>query len=246
MDQHTWRHYSAMRPDELAEMVKTSPTVYWPLGLLEHHGWHLPVGFDGIKADRLCERIALLTGGVILPVMWWGGVGGHGDFLWTLYQSESAARDIVVNTAERLIAFGFRNLVFMMGHYPWESIVGAQLDSLQSRYPRTLILWGTEATIGRPDLFLPGDHAAREETSYGLSLLPELVDMSALASGHDNEAWPSAKPVMLDKRYPGVQYDPADPLFAQMGEDARTATAERGEAAITRLIDILAQRILAH
>lgn len=246
MDQHSWRHYSELRPDELAEIVKTTPTAYWPLGLLEHHGWHLPVGFDGIKAERLCERLAQRTGGVVLPVMWWGGAGGHGDFLWTLYQSEDAARDIVINTTERLITFGFRNIVLLMGHYPWEGIAGKPLDALQSRYPQALILWGTEATIGRPDLYLPGDHAAREETSYGLSLLPDLVKMTALTTGRDESAWPYATPVAPDKRYPGVRYDPADPLFAQMGEDARTATAERGEAAISHLVDVLAQRILTH
>ena len=53
---------------------------YWPLGLLEHHGWALPVGYDGIKADRICQRLADHTGGVILPTMWWGGGGGHGAF----------------------------------------------------------------------------------------------------------------------------------------------------------------------
>jgi creatinine amidohydrolase len=241
-----WERYEQLRPDELAELVRTAPIAYWPLGLLEHHGWQLPVGFDGIKADRVCTRLAEQTGGVVLPVMWWGGVGGHGDFMWTFYQPEEAARAIVVNTVERLMLYGFRAIVLLMGHYPWEQIVGKQLDDIQQSHPETLILWGTEASIGRPEVLLPGDHAAREETSYGLALLPEYVDMSAMRPGHDMTAWPTGKVIPANQQYPAVRYDPADPLFAQMGEDARTATAQRGEAAINRLIAHLAARISAY
>ena len=84
----TWRRYQELRPDELAECIKATPIAFWPLGLIEHHGWHLPVGYDGLKAERICVRIAEHTGGVILPTMWWGANGGHGDFLWTHYQPE--------------------------------------------------------------------------------------------------------------------------------------------------------------
>ncbi len=243
---HPWYRYETLRPDALAEVVRQSPVAYWPLGLLEHHGWQLPVGFDGLKAARICERLAAHTGGVVLPVMWWGGVGGHGDFLWTLYQPEAAARSIVITTVERLIAFGFRAIVLLMGHYPWEHIAGPQLDEMQGRHPGVLIVWGTEASIGRPELILPGDHAAREETSYGLALLPEYVDMAAMKPGRDEHAWPMGKSVRPDQRYPGVCYDPADPLFAQMGEDARLATAERGGQAMDRLVEVISRRVIVH
>jgi creatinine amidohydrolase len=240
---HPWYRYEQLRPDQLAEVIRANPIAYWPLGLLEHHGWQLPVGFDGIKAERICERLAQRTGGVVLPVMWWGGAGGHSDFLWTFYQSEDAARSIVLNTVSHLITFGFRVIVLLMGHYPWEQIAGSQLDALQERHGDILILWGTEASIGRPDLLLPGDHAAREETSYGLALLPENVDMAAMRPGHDAQAWPDRKPVPVGSYYPGVHYDPDDALFAQMGEDARLATAERGEQAINKLVQVLVRRI---
>jgi creatinine amidohydrolase len=246
MTQHAWYAYETLRPDQLADVVRSNPVVYWPLGLLEHHSWQLPVGFDGIKAQRFCQRVAANTGGVILPVMWWGGQGGHSDFLWTFYQSEEAARSIVVNTVEHLITYGFRAIVLLMGHYPWEQIAGAQLDSIQAQHPEVLILWGSEASIGRPDHRIPGDHASREETSYGLALLPELVDMSAMRPGRDASAWPKGVAVQDTQQYPGLHYDPADPLFAQYGEDARLATLERGESALGPLVDYLAQRVNRH
>jgi creatinine amidohydrolase len=234
-----WKRYHELRPDQLAECLKSTPIAFLPLGLIEHHGWHLPVGYDGIKAERICVRIAENTGGVILPTMWWGANGGHGDFLWTHYQSEDAAAAILVTTTQQLIKFGFRAIVLLAGHYPWQGILAKHIPPIQEANPETLILWGTEVSIASDALKLRGDHAAREETSYGLSLFPELIDMTALRSGRDASVWPNGEPPPVDKQHPGVCFDPNDPLFGQMGEDARTASAERGEEGIVALVSHL-------
>jgi creatinine amidohydrolase len=231
-----WGRYEELRPDRLQEIVREAPVVYWPLGLLENHGWHLPVGFDGLKAQRLCERRAARTGGVVLPVMWWGGEGGHGPFKWTLYQPMEAPEAIVRNTLERLIACGLRAFVLLAGHYPWRSVLGKVLPALTERHPDLLFLGGTEMELGGPDARLPGDHAARWETAYGLALLPEFVDLGALTPGHTaDDAWSADGPPPEGERHPGVNFDPAEPLFAQMGEDARTASAEEAERHLARL-----------
>jgi creatinine amidohydrolase len=230
----------------LAEVVDAAPVVYWPLGLIEHHGWQLPLGLDGLKAEGICVRAAERTGGVLLPTMWWGGGGGHGDFGWTLYQPQDAAGAILARTLERLIAFGFRAIVLLAGHYPWMSQLQQHVPPLQEAHPDVLLLWGTEMSI-LPEVTLPGDHAAREETSYGLALFPEWVDLGAMRPGRDPaRAWPEGRPPPVETWHPGVCFDAADPLFAQMGEDARTASAERGEHGILRLVAALAARIDAH
>ncbi|HIG17177.1 MAG TPA: hypothetical protein EYQ31_07730, partial [Candidatus Handelsmanbacteria bacterium] len=68
----------------------------------------MPIGYDGLKADRICQRLARQTGGVILPTMWWGGGGGHGDFRWTHYQSQEATAAILDSTVRQLFLSGFR------------------------------------------------------------------------------------------------------------------------------------------
>jgi creatinine amidohydrolase len=241
-----WYRYPELRPDQLAEIVAQTPVAYWPLGLLEHHGWHLPVGLDGLKAEGICARIAERTGGVLLPTMWWGALGGHGDFMWTHYQPEQAAEEILASTVEQLVAYGFRAIVLFAGHYPWQTLLDRRLPALCEAHPEVLLLWGTEMNIGGDEVRLPGDHAAREEASYGLALFPQWVDLDALRPGRDDGAWPSGRPPPVETRHPGVSFDPGDPLFAQLGEDARTASAERGEAAIARLVEHLAQKIAKH
>jgi len=241
-----WGRYQELRPDQLAAIVDAAPVALWPLGLLEHHGWHLPLGLDGLKAERICARIAARTGGILLPTMWWGGGGGHGEFMWTMYQPPEAAGAILARTVERLIAFHFRAIVLLAGHYPWRSLLNREIPPMEQAHPEVFFLYGTEMDIAR-ELSLPGDHAAREETSYGLALFPELVDLEALRPGHDPAAsWPAEGPPPAETQHPGVCFDAADPLFAQMGVDARTATAERGEEAVARLVDRLASQILHH
>jgi len=242
---HKWHRYPELRPDQLAEIVRNTPVAYWPLGLLEHHGWHLPVGLDGLKAEGICIRMAERTGGVLLPTMWWGARGGHGDFLWTHYQSEEAAEEILARTVEQLITFGFRAVVLLAGHYPWTALLDRRMPALRQKYLETLLLWGTEMDIAG-EVRLPGDHAAREETSYGLALFPQWVDLDALHPGRDRSAWPQGKAPPVDERHPGVCFDPNNACFAQMGEDARTASAQRGEAGIARLVECLAQAINDH
>jgi creatinine amidohydrolase len=240
-----WRRYPELRPDQLAELVANAPVAYWPLGLLEHHGWHLPVGLDGLKAEQICVRIAERTGGVLLPTMWWGARGGHGDFLWTHYQSESAAETILVRTVEQLISYGFRVVVLLAGHYPWTALLDRAMPALQGAHPEVMLIWGTEMDIV-PGVRLPGDHAARAESSYGLALFPQWVDLDALQPGRDRSAWPGGNAPPVESQHPGVCFDPSSARFAQMGEDARTASAERGEAAITTLVEAIAQTIDKH
>jgi creatinine amidohydrolase len=245
MSRPEWQRYEQLRPEALAELVDRHPVAYWPLGLLEHHGWHLPVGYDGLKADRICQRLAEGTGGVLLPVMWWGGGGGHDVFRWTHYQTPEATAAIFETTVRQLFDFGFRVVVLLAGHYPWQSILDTHVPSLAEAHPEGLILAGTEVSIA-PDLGLQGDHAAREETSLGLALFPDLVDLGALRPGRgDDGVWPASGPPPPEARHPRVEFDPAQPLFAQLGEDAREATAARGARGLERLVAHLTGRINA-
>lgn len=240
-----WRRYEELRPDQLGAAVAEAPVCYWPLGLIEHHSWQLPVGFDGLKAERMCIRMAERTGGVMLPVMWWGGGGGHGRFKWTFYQEESAARSVLATTTAKLIDYGFRAIVLLAGHYPWQSLFDV-VEPSGAAHPDVLIVKGTEMDIAGPEVKAPGDHAARAETSYGLALLAEFVDVAACRPGRGPESWPGGSKPEFANPDPRVDYDPASPTFAQWGDDPRKATAEEAEPYIERIVAAVTAKIAAH
>ena len=241
-----WGKFEELRPDQLEDIVAKNPVVYWPLGLIEHHGWALPVGFDGVKAQRYCERLASKSGGAVLPVMWWGSGGGHQDFKWTFYQDREAGTIILKDTVSKLIDFGFKAVVIFAGHYPWDGPMDSALPEIAEKHPEVLMIWGKECNIGGPDLTLPGDHASRWETAYGLALLPELVDMDALRDGRDDSAWPLSGPPPENDRHPGVEFDTSKRRFAQLGEDPSLASAEEAEAYLAQLEENILTRIQEH
>ena len=246
-DAPRWGRFEQLRPDQLQEIVDATPVAYWPLGLLEHHGWALPVGFDGVKADRYCDRLATLTGGVVLPVMWWGADGGHSEFKWTFYQDREAGKRIVETTVRKLIDNGIRAIIVYAGHYPWQGMLDEVLPAIRDEYPDVLLMWGFECTIAKGIVDAPGDHAARWETAYGLALLPDLVDAGALTDGHDEDtSWPASGIPPADRQHPGVEFDATKPLFAQMGEDPALSSAEEAEGYLAPLTDYLVGRVNEH
>lgn len=239
-----WKRYQELRPAELEAVLAAAPVAFWPLGMLEHHGWHLPIGFDGLKAEELCIRTAAETGGLLLPTMWWASGGGHDAFPWTHYQSPQAVADILVTTTRQLIANGFKVIVLLAGHYPWQQVLDEQLPNIATEHSEVLLLWGSEATIGAPRITMEGDHAACEETSFGLYLFPELVDMAALTQNDERSCrWPDRQEPILETRHPSVCYVAADPSFAQAGIDARQASAEHGRKNLEPLVQHMVQLI---
>jgi creatinine amidohydrolase len=61
-----------LHPRELRERRDAHPVAWLPLGTLEWHGRHLPLGFDGMKAEALCVYAARRLGGVVFPAQYYG------------------------------------------------------------------------------------------------------------------------------------------------------------------------------
>ena len=51
---------------------KGDAVAYLPLGTLEWHGPHMPLGADGIQSKELFIRVAEKVGGVVLPLLFYG------------------------------------------------------------------------------------------------------------------------------------------------------------------------------
>lgn len=66
--------YTKLRPRELVERRGECPVAYIGLGVLEWHGFHNPLGLDGLKADGVAVYLAEKIGGVAMPPLYWGEV----------------------------------------------------------------------------------------------------------------------------------------------------------------------------
>ena len=56
--------YEELLPEECVQRIKEMPVAYLPLGTLEWHGPHMPLGADGIQSKerkyviiRICQQL---------------------------------------------------------------------------------------------------------------------------------------------------------------------------------------------
>jgi creatinine amidohydrolase/Fe(II)-dependent formamide hydrolase-like protein len=235
-----------MSPDELEEVLEKAPVAFVPVGTFEHHGWHLPVCFDAIKAHALCQRVAERTGGTILPAFFYGTGGGHIGYKWTLMLPEAQITPVLAATLDHLASQGFRVVVLLTGHYPQEQVdmVHRLAREAQSRHPsvRFIGLTEPEVTTPQPGDSYGGDHAAKYETSIALSLNPRWVRLDRLTGGRDPERVTTSD----TPRKQASTHDPTHPLYAIHGNDPRTkASKELGDILVNEIVSRLTEKVAA-
>ncbi len=59
--------YHMLRPHEIVERRKACPVAYVPIGTIEWHGVHNPVGTDTLQAEAIAVRCARRGRGARLP-----------------------------------------------------------------------------------------------------------------------------------------------------------------------------------
>ena len=104
-------------PEQVAALIERSPVAYVPLGALEWHGEHGPLGLDGIKAHHICERAAQRTGGVVFPTIFWGAFDTM-PFPFTFHFERAHLKSVLHPLLTQLSVWGFQVIVLLTGHYP--------------------------------------------------------------------------------------------------------------------------------
>jgi creatinine amidohydrolase len=160
------RQLELLRPGQIAEEIARCPRVWLPLGTIEYHSLHLPVGLDGLQAHGLCLDAAEIAGGLVYPPLWWGTGGGHGDYPWTVMMpDQTEILGILQQTLTRLQDFGVRQVVLFSGHFADEQLAMiAQLAAAWNAQngPLHALALGVNGNAEAP---LPPDHAGRFETT---------------------------------------------------------------------------------
>ena len=93
--------YDYMRPRQIVEARERCPVAYLPLGTIEWHGLHNPVGLDALKAHALAVRCAQAGGGLVFPALYYGESREEG-----LMETGAADKEAIV-AAMRLPAANF-------------------------------------------------------------------------------------------------------------------------------------------
>jgi len=204
--------YAELTPQEFRDRIAAAPIAYLPLGTLEWHGEHLPIGSDGLQSSGFFTGLARQAGGIVLPMLFLGpdrAEEADGRELYgmdTLGQSmpegqryknqqlagsaywvpEETFRTIIEATLKQLSRAGFK-IVVAHGHGPSTGFFQKNAADWKQKFGlETFTCWGGE--YDAQGMGIQVDHAAMNETSLVMALRPELVQMDRLPK--DPDSWP--------------------------------------------------------
>jgi creatinine amidohydrolase len=166
---------------EMEEALQKTHTVILPMGVIEQHGYHLPLNTDVYNAYEIAKRVAPVAGCVVAPPIAYSFSGG--ELLGTTDISPQTLAQMVTDLLLSLANQGFQNIIVLLGHGGSENQKSAldAADMFYRRYRRYRDI--RIATVTFTDLapsvkacFAVKDfHAAYLETSLMLYWHPELV-----------------------------------------------------------------------
>jgi creatinine amidohydrolase len=239
-------HWENLRMPEFEAWRQKHRTVIVPVGSVEEHGPHLPLGTDTFHAMEVARRAAEARPVLVAPPVFYGLCRSTREHPGTLSISGNTLRALVTELGREFYRQGLKNLVIMSGHAGGTHIAAlveagetllAELPEAQVAVVNLLELL-REVVAARPELVKTrGDsHAGEVETALMLAAYPHLVQGTAPAE------WPTFPKYVLarDKRrhWPGgVWGDPA-PATAEQGETILQAEVER----LVAILDFLSQK----
>lgn len=170
---------------EIKEKLNPSTPVILPIGAVEAHGAHLPLGIDNDLAESYAKKVAEKTGSLILPNIPYGQVWSLRDFPGSITVSNDTLIRMLVEIAESLYAQDVRMVIFLTAHYGNMNALKDASRVLYDKYPdlKTVYLFypnlNQYADEVREGEKVHGSyvHADEIETSIALHLTEEKVDM---------------------------------------------------------------------
>ncbi|MFA7637579.1 MAG: creatininase family protein [Monoglobales bacterium] len=113
-----------LREEEFKEaVIKSAGVCVLPIGCLEKHGQHLPVGTDVIHVTEVVRRAAEREPVVVFPTMYFGEKTGAGEFAGTIIFSAELRLKILEETCREIARNGFKKILIFNGHGGNQSMI---------------------------------------------------------------------------------------------------------------------------
>ena len=226
---------------EVEEKIRKLGAAILPIGAVEAHGPHLPLGTDNLLASRLADKLAERTDSFVLPTLPYGQVWSLRNFPGSINVSNEALIRLLADIGE-FISSGIPPIHH--GQRPsrqcgcaegsGENFIrtGTRIEGVLLLYPGTKEITAEvrEASAAHGSYM----HADEIETSYMLYLAGEYVDMSKAIDG--------APHIPVEADFTPTPWEEMT-ASAVLG-DATLATREKGERIIERSLEVMADMVL--
>lgn len=216
-----------------------------PIGVLEYHGSHLPLGTDMTTSHAIACAAAEQEPVVVYPPYHFGLNMEAKHFPGTVVIKQNLLFDLLENVCDEISRNGLKKIILLSGHggnrYYLPLFVQLMLDKEKDYvlyYQQDMVDRELEQRIMQTQV---DGHGGERETSLGLYINPDLVRLDLL---EEEDNWPDLQRL---RHLPNMQT--AMEWFARFPEqctgDPRPGTAEKGKAMFEARVAELVKRYRA-
>jgi len=237
-----------MTPQEITDALKEVDTVVVPIGSIEQHGPHLPVGTDTLIPITVAKRVAKRAKVLVAPPVYYGNSLSMADMKGVFTVTPDTLASLLLDLCRSFSRQGFKKIVFINGHGGNKQVLDfiGQKTRMETGALVVRIDWWNIATEEIPKICEKEVvHADEGETSMMLACRPELVDMTKAAKDDTSDRLIKSLTSGKPKNMPQV-YVPF-PKWSKTGlmGDATKASKIKGEkimdAVVNNIVDFLQQ-----
>ena len=217
---------------------KNFDKVILAVGACENHGYHLPFGTDTLVSTALSEKVAdQVDGLLVLPSINVGMSQHYTHFPFTLSLQPETLVAVLKDILRSVIKNGIKKIFIMNGHDGNIAPIEIASRTIKMENPEVKIAslgawWVTAGQLLPPGTFEVWDglgHAGEGETSIGLALFPELIEME-----HAKGVVPNL-PDTIE-----IKWNFAELTNTGASGDPTKATAEKGH----KMVDVLVETMV--
>ena len=159
---------------EVQEYLKKSDTIIIPVGSLENHGKHMPLGTDTMIPDKIAELIDKQSDIIIAPTINYGATDDLVGFPGTVSLGVEGLIVLLRTIVDQLYRYGFRHFMILNGHGGNSASIQAVGMHLYRKgaYLANLNWW---LMAGQLNPEWAGGHGGAEETAGVMAVDPSLI-----------------------------------------------------------------------
>ena len=247
-----------MTVKEIREYLKTNKTIIVPYGVVEQHGYHLPVSMDIHNAEVPAYILAEKLGCIVAPPLNYCFSGGQ--LPGTINVRPTSFCAIMCDIVESLAAQGFENILIYPGHGGSESLAQLKealriLKWLNASLEKVMIMILRRADHWRapkdPRMTGADYHAGRSETSLMLAYRNNLVQLDQMEMDepelaermrHDQDAYQICTTLSGQPQEIATTRQRPEIKVGVMGYP-EFASAEFGKLAVESAISVMAEMV---
>lgn len=249
-----------LRPDEILKEKERFSVVYLPVGPMEWHGPHLPLGTDPLNAEAVARRVAEKIGGVVMPTFFWGtemvkppeklksigfdkderifGMDYPANSMKSFYVPEEPFASALREYLKLLVNHEYKLIVIVNGHggrNHVEAIKKLAYEFTTETENTVLYIMALGEGKRKGEVF---GHATCAETSIITYLFPDSVDIGTLPV-RGTKLYNTDFAIVDEETFKG---NPTEDFSVR--EDPRDSTTDYGKDLLYRAIESISKTVL--